>query len=641
MKHTLPFFLAAAILGGPPSPAAEGVANLPGEPPAKEPVIATHGPDWVPIHVENEVVEGSALDFSFLSEGSPTGILPRIVARGRHFEFEDSPGVPRRFFGVNICGDANFAESGRAEAFVRQLRRRGYNALRLHHHDNGLVAGSTDGTTINPDKLDRLDAFVAACARNGIYVTTDLFVSRMVPRRVIGQDRDGVVGFEEFKELVLVNEAAYSNLCAFARAWMTHVNPYTGMRWADDPTVAFIAVVNEGHLGIGGLEKLNRHPEYAAAWKEYAERKGLDFAEIPSGKPWDKTPEMAAAMPFLAELESRFLARMRAFLKDELGVKALLTDMSAGMENEAYRPVRAALCDYVDEHWYWDHPSFPSNSWSYPSVGHNQNPVRARGANAMELCSAVRVADKPFTASEYCFSGPNPFRHLGGLVAGAQAAREDWSALWHFDWAVNEPTLDRLGETPARWFELSGDPLAMAADRATMCLFLRGDIGAGEDSAIAADRVVSSFIVDTPRTAGGFAEDGRIDAGACSFTTKGPATVWASSLDGRPLRESRRILVSHLTDLCNEGQTFKDDTCRVLLSWGRLPHLVRAGRAEISLALEPGITSIHALDTAGRRVREVQSSRAADGRLVFVADVATNPESATFLYEVENRPANE
>ena len=653
---------------------------------AAEPLVISRGPDWIPLKVENEVMEGSALDFSFLSENAPTGRLPRVVARGSHFEFEDSPGVPRRFFGVNICGDANFADPERAEAFVRQLRLRGYNSLRLHHHDNGLVKGSDDGTTINPEKLDRIDAFVAACARNGIYVTTDLFVSRMVPRRVIGQDRDGSIPYEEFKELVLVNEAAYSNLCAFARAWMSHVNPYTSHRWADDPAVAFIAVVNEGHIGIGGLEKLNRHPEYVAAWEEYAERNGLDYAEIPAGKPWDKTDAMAAAMPFLAELEGRFLARMRAFLKDELGVKALLADMSAGMENEAYRPVRAAFCDYVDEHWYWDHPSFPGKSWSYPSVAHNQNPVRARGASAMDLCSDVRVEGRPFVATEYCFSGPNPFRHAGGLIAGAQAAREDWAALWHFDWAVNEPTLDRLDETGARWFELSGDPLAMAADRATMSLFLRGDIGAGaggilassdvatapspsrddgggvatsaragspRSGSVAFDQSVGSLSITTPRTAGGFAEGGALDCGSVKFSIlpphrpaargsgeaaplAGSATVFAISLDGLPLRESRRILVSHLTDLCNEGQTFEDATRRVLLSWGRPPHLVRAGRAEISIGLDPGADfAVWALDTAGRRVREVPHSRDASGRLVFTADVAADPESATFLYEIE------
>lgn len=600
-----------------------------------EPIVATRGPEWIPLRVENEVAEGGALDFSFLFDDTPTGRLQRVVASGPHFEFEDSPGVARRFYGVNICGDANFAPPERSEAFVRQLRRRGYNALRLHHHDNGLVAGSADGTTINPERLDRLDAFVAACARNGLYVTTDLFVSRRVPWRAIGQDRDGFIGFEEFKELVLVNEAAYSNLCAFARAWMEHVNPYTGMRWADDPTVAFIAVVNEGHIGIGGLEKLNRHPEYVALWKEYAARVGCPYEAIPAGKPWDKTDEMAVVMPFIAGLEGRFLERMRAFLKDELGVKALLSDMSAGMENEAYRPVRAALCDYVDEHWYWDHPSFPSNSWACPSVGHGQNPVRARGVNAMELCSAVRVPDKPFAASEYCYSGPNQFRHMGGLVAGAQAASEDWAAIWRFDWAVNEPTLDQLDKTPARWFELSGDALSMAADRAALLLFLRGDMGVGEDSAVSTDREAGSFTVVTPRTCGGFAESGGFTAGALAVSSPGsPATVFAASLDRRPLTESRRILISHLTDLCNEGQTFEDDTRRVLLKWGHLPHLVRAGRAEVALAIGPGGFTVFALDTAGRRVREVAHTRTPDGRLAFIANVAADPENATFLYEI-------
>ena len=632
---------------------------------AAEPYVVERGPDWIPLKVENEVAEGSALDLSFLHEGAPTGSLPRVVARGCHFEFADSPGVTRRFYGVNICGEANFAPPARAEAFVRQLRRRGYNALRLHHHDNGLVAGSADGTTINPERLDRLDAFVASCARNGLYVTTDLFVSRRIPWRVLGQDRDGFVGQEEFKELVLVNEAAYSNLCVFARAWMTHVNPYTGFRWADDPTVAFIALVNEGHLGIGGLEKLNRHPEYAAAWKEYAARVGSPYEEIPSGKPWDRTDEMAAAMPFLAELEGRFARRMSAFLKDELGVKALLTDMSAGMEREEYRPVRAAVCDYVDEHWYWDHPSFPSNSWACPSVGHGQNPVRARGVNAMDRCSGVRLPDRPFTASEYCYAGPNIYRHMGGLVAGAQAAREDWAAIWRFDWAVNEPTLDRLDGTPAMWFELSGDALSMASDRAALFLFLRGDMGVGEDAAVASDRDAGTFTVNTPHTAGGFAEKGSLEAGPLRFKiiesqkskVESPsepnhsslvtrhsslgggnsvaATVWASSLDGRPLVESRRILVSHLTDLCNEGQTFEDSTFRVLLKWGHLPHLVRAGRAEISLALGPADFTVYALDTAGRRVREVPHTRdLAIGRISFTADVAADPAAATFLYEI-------
>ena len=41
-------------------------------------------------------------------------------------------------------------------------------------------------------------------------------------------------------------------------------------------------------------------------------------------------------------------------------------------------------------------------------------------------------------------------------------------------------------------------------------------------------------------------------AGAvAALCDKGPTAVWATSLDARPLAESRRILVAHLTDLVN------------------------------------------------------------------------------------------
>ena len=51
----------------------------------------------------------------------------------------------------------------------------------------------------------------------------------------------------------------------------------------------------------------------------------------------------------------------------ELSVKALLTGMSAGMEREPFRVVRAASYDYVDEHFYWDHPGGVNTAWRLPS----------------------------------------------------------------------------------------------------------------------------------------------------------------------------------------------------------------------------------------------------------------------------------
>ena len=649
----------------------------------REPYVLKRGTKWIPVKVAREIEKGSALDFSDVcgsatlaaTEGWRTrqarpSLCRRVVARGRHFAFADSPDVPRRFYGVNICESANFARPDVAETFVRQLRLRGYNALRLHHHDNGMVEGSADGTTINAAQLDRMDWLLAACGREGIYVTTDLFVSRKVPRSWggpclsrpdeggggCGGGRDKHVppflGMDEYKALVLVNEAAFSNLCAFARQWMTHVNPYTGLRWADDPTLAFLAFVNEGHIGMDGAEKLRRYPEYVAAWKAWAggpclsrPNEGGDGCgggrdrhvppEIPSGRPWDKTPEMEAFAQFVASLEMRFAKRMRAFLKDELGVKALLTDMSSGMEREPFRAVRAVHYDYVDEHFYWDHPGWVNTAWCLPSKSLNTNPIKSRGADVLAACSRVGLADKPFAASEYNFSGPGEYRHMAGLVAGAEAAKEDWGAIWRFDWAGSPWAMAKPDEVRAGYFGLSGDVLAQANDRAALCLFLRGDLTVGDENAVVADREKGTFIVKTARTVGGFTEEGRLAAGAlAAICDREPTTIWASTLDGKVFGESRRILVSHLTDLCNDGDTYTDASRTILLSWGRMPHLVRAGSARIALRIGAGVFKIHALDTAGRRVREVPYASGADGWLRFTADVAADPESATFLYEV-------
>ena len=95
-------------------------------------------------------------------------------------------------------------------------------------------------------------------------------------------------------------------------------------------------------------------------------------------------------------------------------------------------------------------------------------------------------------------------------------------------------------------------------------------IGAGVPSAQPAQRFFRSetgeitidgprdvLVLDTPRTAGGYAP-----AGQDIETTKGgvrirvegsDATAWVSALDDQPIRQSRRLLVTHLTDLQNTG----------------------------------------------------------------------------------------
>ncbi|MBQ3806856.1 MAG: hypothetical protein II840_02755 [Kiritimatiellae bacterium] len=62
-------------------------------------------------------------------------------------------------------------------------------------------------------------------------------------------------------------------------------------------------------------------------------------------------------------------------------------------------------------------------------------------------------------------------------------------------------------------------------------------------------------------------------------------TVCVHSLDGEPITKSRRMLLTHLTDVQGEGERFADESMTVLLKWGTRP-LAQNGSAEISLALD-------------------------------------------------------
>lgn len=594
------------------------------------PHVIAPGDGWCALREDaTDVVSGSALDFSDIcGTRRPCGTFGRVIARDGEFAFADRPTERVRFYGVNVCSDAVVTPRADViEAFADRLVRYGYNALRFHHHDGPLSMGMPDAS-LNPRQLEKMDVFMDACGRKGLYVTTDIFVSRKIPWRSIGEDRAGVIGMDAFKALVLVHEGAYSNLCAFARDWLTHVNVVNGRRWADDPTLAFLAFVNEGHLGMDGLETLNALPRYPEAWRAWGGK-----GAIPAGRPWDRTADAARVAAFLADLEMKFAARFSSFLRRDLGVKALLTDMSSGMEREEFRPVRAsAAYDYVDEHFYWDHPTFPKTAWSLPARSLNENPIRRRGADVLAEAAHVRLPNKPFAVSEWNFTGPSAYRSMAGLVMGAEACREDWGAAWRFDWGGSPWELAKPNEVRAGFFGLAGDPLARATERAVVCLFLRGD---GDGAKVSADRATGSFVVRSPRLCGGFSETGDLRCGVLSAHGDAtPRTVWATSLDGEPIRRSRRILVTHLTDLQNTGETYKDATRTVVLDWGKPPHLVRRAAVRIGLALANGSTSVYALDLSGRRLKEIPSARSAMGGLSWTADPVLDEDTAVLHYEI-------
>ena len=652
------------------------IFRIPGTPlslAADKRVKVTAGPEWIPLPApprgSDWVESGSALDFSaVVPHHAPAGLFGRVVERSGHFELERRPGEEFRLCGANVCGQANLPDPADADRFAANLARFGYNTVRIHHHEVHFVSpetrkprGDGAGLDVDPDSWRRFDAFAAACIRHGLYLSTDLFVSRSkaVEWRAVGIDRDGAIPFRTFKLLAAFHEPTYSNLVEWARVFLTHVNPHTGRSLAEEPALATLALVNEGNLGNDNVQALALVPGVREAWDEWlaARAAAPEGAGSPAPRPLPRDVygnaadrDIALFALFLAEREEMMYERLRHVVRDELGCRALLSNLSSW-----YFPVQYLLpmsrFDYTDNHFYLDHPQFLTKNWSYPSAILGENPFRS--GSCIPAAAWRRVVGKPFCITEWNWAAPCPYRAASGLNVGALASRQGWSGLWRFAWSHDRAGVESPGSLPMRYFDLHSDPVALASERATLLLYLRGDmaplpedraapvvweegalragetpalrlgapvpgvspwktrigVALGRDGGRAPERPLATdagevsssdgaFRVVTPRTCGGFVESGALACGPVTFAIlpsggnpgnpSAPAAVWASSLDGEPLATSSRILVAHVTDARNSGATFDTDEARVWHRQGHTPALVRRGRASIELALGGG-----------------------------------------------------
>ena len=638
-----------------------------------KPVDIVEGAGWVRLDYRKDIEPGSALDLSGQGlQDAPAGKHGWLKAVGGHFEFEGLPGVEQRFYGVNLCFTANYPDHDLADRLVDRFVRCGYNTIRVHHHDGAWAAAHArrelavsssqlpvaGGSGAEPpsfaDDIDKLDYLLARCYERGLYVTTDLYVSRPVAWRDIGIDRDGQMEKQLYKTYVGLHDGAFSNWCHWAQAFLEHVNPYTGRAYKNEPGMPLISLINEGIIGMkwGSAGKAS-DSVVQQAWREFSGTESnpvpnADFEEWHTRRVWER------CAPFVRSL----------------GCRALLTNDNNGPRHGDGEGA-TLLYDYIDSHFYVDHPQFLEQPWKLPSKCGNANPVKAGNPAIFRRGWSSAASSKPCAITEWNFSGPGRYRGMGGILTGAFAAEQAWDGLWRFAYShSNGNLLD--GQGNPGYFDCVTDPLIAASDRASVCLYLRRDAPQVESDerrvtsderqeadvpALRLDKERGSMALVSPRTCGGFAESGRIDAGPLSFTIvdagvrdnsslvtrhsslRGgytvPATLWASSLDGQPLASSSRILLTHLTDVQGNGAKYADDRRQVLLKWGR-GCLIEVGAADVELRLDGGAGAtppiVWSLDTAGHRIGEVPAEMR-DGTLCFRVSTA-GPDGGRIYYEI-------
>ncbi len=358
------------------------------------PFYVVKSDEWKPIEFPRDVEPGSVLDLSFLLDG-PAGKHGRMIANDDgHLAFESDKSKAVRLYGGNLCFTSNFPDKELADKLADRLARNGYNTIRFHHFDNQLAARKDGRTTaLDPANLDKFEYLFSRLKAKGIYITIDLYISRALEKGEITEAPQS--GRDGFKGMVPVYESAMKNWELFSKNLLEHVNPHTGIAWKDDPALISISLVNEDTI----FAAWNATPEltatYEALFAEWLKAKG---GEAPATGPVRER----LFKQFLVDTYNKAYARMSAFVRS-LGAKVLLSDQN--MFSTVPMALMRRHYDYVDNHYYFEHPHFTVKPWSLPSAIAQGS---ATAQMAIDPCSTApsRLFGKPMMITEFNYPYP-------------------------------------------------------------------------------------------------------------------------------------------------------------------------------------------------------------------------------------------
>ncbi|MEI7576666.1 MAG: hypothetical protein WCK51_07225 [Armatimonadota bacterium] len=256
----------------------------------------------------DDAVSGTATDVSFLN-AKPAGKNGRIIAKDGHF-FEATTGKRVRFFGTNLGARAAFPLKEDAPKIAAHLAKMGINIVRFHHLQNdwdkefGMIwKKGREHIEFDPVQVDRLDFFFAELKKQGIYTNMNLQTTRkMVPELGFPASTLEIPNFQ--KKVDKLNDRMIGLQKQYAKDLIDRVNPYTKLKYRDDPALMVIEINNENSL-VGwpgespgqGLEKWPEpyQSELRAKWNNWLKAKYLNDVGLAKAWPTRDTRSGASA----------------------------------------------------------------------------------------------------------------------------------------------------------------------------------------------------------------------------------------------------------------------------------------------------------------------------------------------------------
>ena len=456
-----------------------GCQNKPGE-------IREYG--WFDFVIPDSDTIRNDVDMSFLNENI-AGTSGFVTVKDGHFI--DGKGERIRFFGTNLTFSSCFPDNEIAVTSAARLRKLGMNVVRFHHMDNQSAPGGIwdkEKKDLDPGQLDKLDWLIFQLKKHGVYSNLNTHVSFTYP----GVDYKDTEQFNFGKTIDNFYRPYIEMQKDYARKLLTHRNPYTGNTYAEEPAIAFVEVNNENSLlsSWAFLPRLNKvhkaslisqWQNWLASHKEYKNKPGFgdDLMGIISNYQ-TTTMETGKEMlwSFLMDIEMAYAKEMIDYFKNDLKIRALITDSQASYSGIAGVLRESEYSDFIDMHAYWEHPVFPGRSWSSTDWHiRNSSMVSDKKGGTLRAFGQHRVAGMPLTISEYDHPAPSFFCSEMFPILNSVAAFQDFDGIYHF-------TFDRPYDKGriANFFSSAGHPLKQIFVPAGAVIFRMGAVKSGSQT---------------------------------------------------------------------------------------------------------------------------------------------------------------
>lgn len=432
---------------------------------------------------------------------------------------------------------------------ARFLAKRGVNMVRLHRQISPDLNTHPDAvlTDINEAERDRIWRTVAAMREQGIYTTLSPYWA--VPMKF--SERWGIAGGAQQQALGLLffDETLQAAYRQWLKKLLTEKNPYTGLPLAQDPSLAVFQLQNEDSLlfwtvdAIQGPQRAALERRFAAfaavkhgslvaalkAW-DYHRVKGDDASNgrLALAEMWRLTQwpvpaaeraRLADQTEFYARTQHEFNRRTVAYLRQELGLKALInagnwktaSDERLGdAERWSYTPGEV---DAVNHYFSGVHQGVSAN-WAI--VASDRYTALSGLHTPQALPFNLRQSQgRPMMVTETAWVAPNPYAAEGPFLVAAYTSLSGVAAFHWFsmDFEGFAPPRSANGYLPSLMKWSFATPETLGSFPAAALAYRRGDIRTGAPALVEARPLQALWQRESPRLPEASGFDPNRDAG--------------------------------------------------------------------------------------------------------------------------------